>query len=181
MKIYTKTGDKGETSLFGGQRVSKNTIRVEAYGEVDELNAFVGLAKCYCKEEKISAILGAIQEDLFTVGADLATPLASKTRVERVSSEAASRLEAIIDELDSALPPLKRFILPGGGKVAAHVHAARGVCRRAERRIVALSKAEEINPDVLVYMNRLSDLLFVIARYINKTESIPEQEWKSRE
>ncbi len=180
MKIYTKTGDKGETGLLGGQRVSKSSVRVEAYGEVDELNAFLGIARCYCWDEEVQEILGEMQEDLFTVGADLATSPASKNHAVRIGPEAASRLERIIDKLDAALSPLKRFILPGGGKAAAHIHAARSVCRRAERRIVALSKTEEINPAVLVYMNRLSDGLFVVARHLNKLENIPEKEWKGR-
>ena len=180
LKIYTKTGDKGETGLFGGQRVSKSSIRVDAYGEVDELNAFLGLARCYCQDKEISEILGEIQEDLFAIGADLATPPTSKTRAIRISLEAASRLEGIIDKLDATLSPLKRFILPGGGKATAHIHAARGICRRAERRIVELSKTEEVNPAVLVYMNRLSDLLFIVARHLNKIENISEKEWKGQ-
>ena len=179
MKAYTGTGDKGQTSLYGGTRVGKENPRVEAYGAVDELNSQIGVARALIKEKKLTTTLKTIQEDLFVLGGDLANELVNP-RVPRIGKTHLDRLESVTDELNAGLPSLKRFILPGGGLPGAELHVARAVCRRAERRIVALSREESINPDALPYINRLSSFLFVLARAINKAEGIPEEEWISR-
>lgn len=179
MKIYTKTGDRGDTSLFGGQRVPKDALRIEAYGTVDELNSVLGIVRADNKEKEIDEILGHVQNDLFVLGADLATPRASNTKqITRVEPKDAARLEKVIDRLEVKLKPLKTFILPGGSPVAARLHFARTVCRRAERAVVRLSRNEDIGEDIMVYLNRLSDLLFVLARYANLCAGIPETAWK---
>lgn len=168
MKIYTRTGDNGETSLFAGGRVPKDHIRVEAYGTVDELNSILGLARTYAISEKIDAWLDAVQNDLFRVGADLATPLDAKADwIVRVEGDEVDILEAAIDEMDKTLKPLKTFILPGGSPAAATLHMARTVCRRAERMCVKLSHEADINEKLICYLNRLSDFLFTLARYTN--------------
>ena len=175
MKIYTKTGDKGETSLYGGTRVSKAAARVESYGTLDELNAFIGLAKAEISDEKVLNQLQKIQFDLFTVGSEAATPtdkliLANgKNRLDlMISEEEISELEHWMDDLDAELEPLQFFILPSGGKAAASVHVCRTVCRRAERAMVYLNETEEVRPELIKYLNRLSDYLFILARYISK-------------
>ena len=173
MKAYSGTGDKGETSLYGGTRVEKADPRVEAYGAVDELNSQVGVARAHIKAKKLNLILKSIQRDL---GGDLASELVT-ANVPRIGREQLDRLESVTDGLNSGLPRLRRFILPGGSVPGAELHVARAVCRRAERRIVALSKIESINPDVLPYINRLSSLLFVLARAVNKTQRVPEEEF----
>lgn len=179
MKIYTKTGDRGDTSLFGGQRVPKDALRIEAYGTVDELNSVLGIVRADNKEPLIDEILEAIQNELFELGADLATPRSiSNKLVKRIQSKHAQRLERVIDRLDAQLKPLKAFVLPGGSPVAARLHFARTVCRRAERAVVRLSRNEDIGEDITVYLNRLSDLLFVLARYANLRAGIPETTWK---
>jgi cob(I)alamin adenosyltransferase len=173
MKIYTKTGDEGETSLFGGVRVPKDDARVRAYGEVDELNAAIGVAMALEPRAFESALLESIQRDLFTVGAELATPDPAKMHKALSRSGAAiggsdvGALEDVIDNHEAKLKPLKNFILPGGTPKAAAFHLARTVCRRAERAVVTLSRNEKINPAIIHYLNRLSDLLFVLARAVN--------------
>jgi len=176
MKAYSGTGDKGETSLYGGTRVEKADPRVEAYGAVDELNSQVGVARAQIKAKKLNQILKSIQRDLWILGGDLASELVS-ANVPRISREHLDRLESVTDELNSELPRLRRFILPGGSIPGAELHVARAVCRRAERRIVTLSKIESINPDVLPYINRLSSFLFVLARAVNKMQRVPEEEF----
>ncbi len=176
MKAYSGTGDKGETSLYGGTRVEKADPRVEAYGAVDELNSQIGVARAHIKARKLDQILKNIQRDLWILGGDLASELVS-ANVPRISKEQLDRLESVTDELNSRLPVLRRFILPGGSIAGAELHVARTVCRRAERRIVALSKVESINPEVLPYINRLSSFLFVLARAVNKMQRVPEEEF----
>lgn len=178
MKIYTKKGDSGDTSLFGGQRVSKSTERIEAYGNVDELNSFVGLATSFEISEKGSEYLDRVQELLFILGADLATPPSSKTRIDRISENDIRFLEKAIDELEEDLETLKNFILPGGSQAGATLHVARTVCRRAERSAVACQKVDDISDNCIKFLNRLSDFLFVIARYENKKTGIREKPWK---
>ena len=184
MKIYTKTGDKGETSLYGGTRVSKAAARVESYGTLDELNAFIGLAKAEISDEKVLNQLQKIQFDLFTVGSEAATPtdkliLANgKNRLDlMISEEEISELEHWMDDLDGELEPLQFFILPSGGKAAASVHVCRTVCRRAERAMVYLNETEEVRPELIKYLNRLSDYLFILARYISKISGEKEDYW----
>ena len=179
MKIYTKTGDGGETSLFDNTRVSKADARVDAYGEVDEINACLGAARAAGVDPDISAALEAIQKDLFALGARLADPsarIAARVTKAAISESDVQRLEAIIDRLEDELPPLRRFILPGGGPAGATLHLARTVCRRAERRVIALG-ADAVEPILVVYLNRLSDLLFVMARAVNHRAGVPEVEW----
>ena len=179
MKIYTKTGDTGETGLFGGDRVPKDALRVEAYGTVDELNATLGVAIEQAVTPAIRELLRRIQNDLFTVGCDLATPLAvANAKVPRTSQAMYQALERAIDEFDVQQPPLNNFILPGGSLGSAALQVSRTVCRRAERRVVTLSHHETIGPAVIIYLNRLSDLLFVLARYENFTQKIADVIWK---
>lgn len=179
MKIYTKTGDTGETGLYGGTRVSKDARRVEACGTVDELNACIGFVKSHIQDEKIEAILHRIQNELFDIGADLATldvhPRSANLRTPRILI---TELESEIDRFDAELPALKNFILPGGSAAGAAIHVARTVARRAERRVVSLSKKERVNPEVLIYLNRLSDLLFVLARVVNQRLGESEPLWE---
>lgn len=178
MKIYTKTGDNGETSLFGGKRVRKNNVRIEAYGTVDELNCVMGIARSFNVDKEIEKIVSDIQNQLFALGGDLATPMENnKVKIERIGESDIVRLEQMIDVLSDKLPPLRRFILPGGNKVAAQIHLARTVCRRAERKVYTLSESELVGEFVLKYLNRLSDFLFVLARYVNYSTNSPEIEW----
>jgi cob(I)alamin adenosyltransferase len=179
VKIYTKGGDNGETSLFDNTRVSKADVRVDAYGEVDELNACLGAARAALDDVDLEQTLVLIQQELFAVGARLADPSARISgRVVKavVPAEAIQRLEQTIDRLEQELPPLRRFILPGGGTAGALLHLARTVCRRAERRVVALGP-DTVDTIVIVYLNRLSDLLFVMARAANRRAGILEIEW----
>lgn len=180
MKIYTKTGDKGTTSLFGGKRVEKDDLRIDTYGTVDELNALIGAAVSEIKDSELLAVLKDIQIDLFTLGSDLATPENSNITftVPRVDEKFIDKLEKYIDSYTDKLPELKNFILPGGSKGASLLHLARTVCRRGERAVVALQKSEDIGKFILVYLNRLSDLLFVLARYANLVTNTPDVEWK---
>ncbi|MDA0987324.1 MAG: cob(I)yrinic acid a,c-diamide adenosyltransferase [Bacteroidetes bacterium] len=181
MKIYTKTGDKGETSLFGGKRVSKNSLRIDCYGTVDELNSFIGIICSNKPSKKISLLLNVIQNELFIIGADLATPNDAKTKsFQKISNKNIKNLENYIDNLELKLPKLKNFILPGGSVVGSSLHYARTVCRSAERKVVALSKLELIDKLLIVYLNRLSDLLFVMARYENKENKKSEINWVSK-
>jgi cob(I)alamin adenosyltransferase len=177
VKIYTRTGDSGETSLFDGSRVSKADVRVGAYGEVDELNAWLGLARAPGRLTRtLEEMIEQIQRDLFAMGARLADPshkIAERVTKAQVRSGDVARLEGWIDELDATLPPLRRFVLPGGSQPGAILHVARTVCRRAERAVVSIGGDAEL----LVYLNRLSDLLFVMARAENQAAGIPEIEW----
>jgi cob(I)alamin adenosyltransferase len=179
VKIYTKTGDTGETSLFDKSRVSKADPRVDAYGDVDELNACLGAARAARLDADLTAVLEQIQTELFAVGARLADPSARiAARVEKVSITNAEveQLESMIDRLETQLPPLRRFILPGGSSAGAWLHLARTVCRRAERRVVGLG-ADAVDPVIVTYLNRLSDLLFVMARVANHRAGTAEVEW----
>ena len=169
-RIYTKSGDAGETGLGDGTRVPKDAARVEAYGGVDELNAALGLVAAYCPDCPEAAFLRDLQNDLFDVGADLCVPQAEGEQPGkslRVTAAQAERLEKAIDRLNEKLEPLRSFILPGGTPAAAWLHLARTVCRRAERAVVTLMRTETVNPQVLIYLNRLSDFLFVLARVAN--------------
>jgi len=178
MKIYTKTGDDGTTSLFSGGRVKKNDLRVEAYGTVDELNSHVGVVRAHNPTRASFNNLEKVQNHLFRLGADLATPLDAKPDwLVRVDEEAVLWLEESIDKATEQLEPLKNFILPGGSPAAAHLHVARTVCRRAERLVVSLAEEETINEWVLKYLNRLSDWLFTLARYENLRGGIHEDKW----
>jgi cob(I)alamin adenosyltransferase len=181
MKIYTKTGDRGDTSLFGGQRVPKDALRIEACGSVDELNSVLGIALADGPDEEIRSVLEQIQHKLFGLGADLATPRSTgrRKKIRRIDPRDSLWLEREIDRLDPVLKPLKNFILPGGSRFAARLHFARTVCRRAERAVVRLSRNEDIGEGVTMYLNRLSDLLFVLARYANRSAGISETRWKS--
>lgn len=181
MKIYTKTGDKGETGLFGGKRVQKSSMRINAYGTVDELNAALGLSLCYVQNLKVKSVLQKLQHQLFVVGADLATPLETEKKnisILRVSAEEISEAESAIDSFEKELEPLQYFILPGGSKAAAQLHVARTICRRAEREVVLLAQQEEINQNIVILLNRISDLLFVLSRIENKISGIPDQKWE---
>jgi len=181
-RIYTRTGDKGETGLVGGSRVSKDSLRVETYGNVDELNSVIGIVRASLSDRELDALLAEIQNDLFIVGSDLASVGDSQQRnIPRISKERIVVMERTIDKLESELSPLKAFILPGGGVVGSLLHNARTVARRAERRVVMLGKMETINEQLVPYMNRLSDLLFVMARVANHRENKAETEWHSKQ
>ncbi|MBA3656163.1 MAG: cob(I)yrinic acid a,c-diamide adenosyltransferase [Gemmatimonadaceae bacterium] len=181
MKIYTRTGDKGDTGLFGGGRVNKDHPRVDAYGDVDELNANIGVARAHNTDTRIDEILGGIQRDLFSIGALLATP--DREKMEQHLSKAVineariKELESYIDGCDNELETLKAFILPSGTPGAAALHLARTVCRRTERKVVGLRRDIEVPALVVVYLNRLSDLLFTLARFANKRAGSAEQAW----
>jgi len=178
VKLYTRTGDTGETSLFDGTRARKNDPRVDAYGEVDELSAWLGFVRASAADGALDEVLVAIQRDLFAVGAQLADPgekLAPRVSKAVVSDEQVARLEQQIDRADADVPPLRRFILQGGTPAGAALHVARTVCRRAERRIVALDPP--VDPVIVRYMNRLSDLLFALARLVNHRADAAETEW----
>ena len=178
MKLYTRTGDAGETSLFGGTRARKDDPRVDAYGEVDELNAWLGLARASSIDPELATALQQLQRDLFALGAQLADPadrIAARVTKAALVDDDVTRLERLIDKMEDELPPLRRFILAGGAPAGAALHVARTVCRRAERRIVALDPP--VDPVLLRYVNRLSDLLFVLARVANHRAGVPEIEW----
>lgn len=204
VKVYTRTGDRGTTPLFGGKRVDKNSTRIKAYGEVDELNSLIGIVLTNLNysssplgrevsskikiENKVSSRdartikikLLRIQTELFVLGADLATPKEVKVKIPRITKSFVTRLEKEIDKWSTSLPQLRNFILPGGSTVGAKLHLARTVARRAERSVVELSGQEKINKNAQVYINRLSDWLFTLARYVNKLEGIVEVAWKGR-
>lgn len=180
MKIYTKTGDGGETSLLGGKRVPKDTLRVEAYGTIDELNSILGVSRSFNLNGEIDTLLSQIQSELFTMGAELAASGEDKAPGGgRISDETISRLERQIDDFESRLPGLKNFILPGGNRPASSLHHARTVCRRSERLLVSLMRREQVRGILLVYLNRLSDLLFVMARLSNHLSNDPETIWRA--
>jgi len=179
VKIYTKTGDSGETSLFDKTRVSKADARVEAYGEVDELNACLGAARAARLDADLTGVLEQIQAELFAIGARLADPssrIAPRVEKVKVTDAEVTQLELLIDRLEDSLPPLRKFILPGGSTAGALLHLARTVCRRAERRVVSLGPGA-VDPVLIVYLNRLSDLLFVMARVANHRAGTVEVEW----
>lgn len=191
VKIYTKTGDRGTTSLFGGKKVKKDDLRIEAYGNVDELNSLIGLilAEFADHPEGVRPLTGVeplkrklirIQNELFVLGSDLATPLDVRIKTLRITKPFITRLEKEIDQLQKNLPQLKKFILPGGGTVGSKLHLARAVVRRCERSIANLSGQQKINSNALMYINRLSDWFFVAARYVNKWEKVKEISWLGR-
>lgn len=178
MKIYTRTGDAGETSLFGGRRVPKDTLRIESYGTVDELNSLIGVCRSFNTVREVDGILEEVQNDLFALGADLATPAGtSPGSVRRIGNDDVVRIERHIDGIEKTLEPLQNFILPGGSRSAAILHVARAVCRRAERLVVHLTREEHLDGTPLVYLNRLSDLLFTLARRVNALSNTPETAW----
>ncbi len=181
MKIYTKTGDSGETGLFGGGRVQKDDIRVDAYGDVDELNAVLGMARCIEVMPRIDEVLVPVQRDLFAIGALLATPdrekMALHLQKARIDEARIAELEHAIDDAEQELEPLKAFIIPGGTPKAAALHVARTVCRRAERHVVRLQHEVDLPPLAVMYLNRLSDLLFTLARLANRRAGAGEVTW----
>ena len=177
MKIYTRKGDDGTTGLFGGPRVRKDALRVEAYGDVDELNSALGVAREELPPGDLRSLVDALQSELFTIGAELATPDKSKN-VPRVAPAQVDRMEREIDRLETELPEMRNFILPGGSRAGAALHLCRTICRRAERKVVQLSAHEEVSAEALAYLNRLSDLLFVMARAANLRAGGQEIPWK---
>jgi cob(I)alamin adenosyltransferase len=178
-RIYTKTGDAGQTSLFGGGRVAKDHPRVQAYGELDELNATLGMARAAGLAQELDALIEKLQVELFTVGSVLATPTDTKAAnvIPLIESEWVSDMEAAIDRLETELPPMTHFILPGGSPASATLHLARTVCRRVERHTSRLHLDGEIGPEPGVYLNRLSDLLFVLARVANHRAGVEDVKW----
>jgi cob(I)alamin adenosyltransferase len=182
VKIYTKTGDDGTTGLFGGARVAKDDPRVEAYGSVDEVNAVVGLARAAGLPEPVDQLASRLQEDRFVIGAELATVTGrhDRLKIPLIDPTDVARLEAAIDRFEAQLGPLTSFILPGGTAGAAALHQARTVCRRAERYVVAASRSSEVRDTITVYLNRLSDLLFVLARFANHEAGIADVPWSPR-
>ncbi len=180
MKIYTKTGDAGETGLYRGGRVRKDHWRIEAYGTVDELNAVLGMVRAESLPAEVDALLARVQNELFDVGAELATSQSRPEDVPSIDARAVADLEAAIDRHELTLTPLKQFILPGGASAAAGLHLARTVCRRAERRVISLAAAESVRGDLIVYLNRLSDLLFVLARVVNAAADQADVPWEKR-
>ena len=179
MKIYTKTGDRGDTGLFGGARVSKASLRVETYGEVDELNSVLGLVLTEPFDAEVTTLLARVQSRLFDIGAELATAPDSKVElgIALLGEDEVRELEQAIDRCEAQLPPLKSFVMPGGSRAAAYLHLARTVCRRAERRLVALGEHERVRPEALRFLNRLSDALFVFARFANHRAGISDVPW----
>ena len=180
MKIYTKTGDHGDTALFGGARVSKSSARVATYGTVDELNATLGVARAHALPGLIDPVIAGVQVELFTLGAELATVPGKEPGIRLLDDADVARLEQAIDASEDTLPPLKNFILPGGTPGAAALHLARTVCRRAERELVALAAQDPVRPVLVVYLNRLSDLLFSLARRANHLEGVADVPWTPR-
>ncbi len=177
MKIYTKKGDSGSTSLYGGQTVSKSSKRIAAYGTVDELNSVLGMILSENHSNKADDLLKKVQEQLFVLGADLATPFSKETRINRISNHEIEFLEQSIDTMEEELPPLKNFILPGGTKAGSIIHFSRTVCRRAERLAVECADEEYLSPESITYLNRLSDFLFVLGRYENHISGTEETPW----
>ncbi|MCS6856497.1 MAG: cob(I)yrinic acid a,c-diamide adenosyltransferase [Deltaproteobacteria bacterium] len=184
MKIYTRTGDRGETGLYGGGRVSKADPRVEAYGELDELNSVIGMVRTNLQNQAalapIDMWLERIQSRLFDFGAELANPTGKELGIPLIDDDDVAELEKAIDEVQAEVPPQRFFILPGGSRLAAELHFARCVCRRAERRLVALANVAEVRPVLIRYLNRLSDFLFVLARLANHRLGIEDVPWKGR-
>ena len=189
VKIYTRTGDEGDTGLIGGQRVSKNSLRIESYGTVDELNSCLGVVLALSRQfvtqlgvrTKIDAFITRTQDELFNIGSILASPrISEQETASRISQENIDELEKLMDLLESDLPPLKNFILPGGHMASAQFHTARSICRRAERHVVALADKEPLPKIIVIYLNRLSDTLFVLARWVNAKSGIQEPTWRAR-
>lgn len=181
-KVYTRTGDDGTTGLGSGRRVPKDSLRIEAYGTVDELNSHIGVALAAGVDETLRGELAKIQNDLFHLGSDLCIPEEDKEsfKVPQIEQRHVDSLEQLMDRLSAELTPLENFILPGGSLTASHLHTARTVCRRAERLVIALSRKEAVGPFTVKYLNRLSDALFVMARYENKRQGVPDVYWDSR-
>ena len=180
MKIYTKTGDKGETGLFGGERVSKNNLRLNAYGSIDELNSFLGLAVIEVTNNEVTDVLKDLQNKLFVLGSDLATPETEKNaklKITRLPDSYITDTEKTIDKFEAQLDELKNFILPGGSKGSAILHVCRTISRHAEREVVALKNTENIGENIVIFLNRLSDLFFVLSRFENKYSNIPDTKW----
>lgn len=183
MKIYTRRGDTGETGIWGGRRVGKDEARIEAIGTVDECNAAIGVVTAHTGlPDVVAEVLLTVQNSLFVVGSELMAPerTGPGASVPRLADDDVRHLEDVIDDLDAQLPELKNFILPGGTPAAADLHVARAVCRRAERRVAALRRTEEASPAVGAYLNRLADLLFVLARYVNHTAGVADVAWHAR-
>ena len=182
MRIYTKTGDDGTTGLFGGERVSKDAESVEAFGTVDELNSLLGVARAVGLVPEIDALLARVQDDLFCLGAELASSAGHESRLvsRRIGEADIQALEAAMDRTEPELPELRNFVLPGGTLAAATLHQARTVCRRAERRTLTASRSRPLAPSILIYLNRLSDLLFVLARRVNQLAGRPDVVWNPR-
>jgi len=176
--LYTRRGDKGETSLYGPQRVSKDSPRVEAYGTIDELNSYLGVILADCRDSMTTKSLKVIQKMLFVASADLASESGS-SKVPRISSAETRKIESMTDELLARLPTLRNFVLPGGTRLAAELHFARAICRRAERRVVGASKGQKLNPELIPFMNRLSSYLFNLARAANAAKGKKEEIWKA--
>lgn len=181
MRHYTRTGDAGATSLASGERVPKHCVRLEACGSVDELNSCMGWARAAVKDRRALAILLRIQLELFELGADLATPLGAKARARRAKPALVSSLERDVDSFGKELKDLRHFVVPGGCEAAARLHLCRAVARRAERRVSALADSEGANPEALRYLNRLSSLLFVLARWLNARAKVKEEPWRPRD
>ena|SRR5437867_3515997 len=180
-KLYTRTGDAGETALFGGRRVPKDHPRVEAYGAVDELNSTLGVAVAFLARGALASALQGIQNELFNIGSELASETGKRAEAGRLFLNAESKIagiEEMIDMYDAKVEPLRTFILPSGSRAGALLHLCRTVCRRAERAVITVARAEPVNPELLRYLNRLSDLMFVLARYVNKTARKPETQWR---
>lgn len=183
MRIYTKTGDAGETGLFGGPRVPKDHVRIEAYGTIDELNAFLGAARAQGLPAGMDALLAKIQHELFAVGAELASPDPIRSQTRWINRGHAAYLEGAIDEFEGQLPPLRDFILPFGSVSSTFIHLARAVCRRAERHLVTLLRtpSEKVSEDLVIYLNRLGDLLFVLSRSANQSAGFSDEPWRKPE
>ncbi len=180
MKIYTKTGDKGTTSLFGGKRIAKDDLRIEAYGTVDELNSFIGLLVASFQEESQLAILTEVQNRLFTIGAALATDPDKPNSSSDIHESDIEILENAMDNMDQLLPPLRNFILPGGDQAIANAHVCRTICRRAERRVVSLASESTVDQQIIIYLNRLSDYFFILSRYLSHINQVAEIPWIAR-
>jgi cob(I)alamin adenosyltransferase len=178
MKIYTGVGDEGQTALLGGAKVAKDDPRIAAYGTVDELNATLGVCRASGLTADVDGVVAQLQQEMFVLGAELASPEAAPRGIELLGPAAIERLERTIDRFDAALPPLRQFILPGGTVAAAALHQARCVCRRAERELVALSHVSAVRPPALVYINRVGDLLFVLARSANAAAGVADVPWE---
>lgn len=181
MRIYTKTGDTGDTGLVGGTRIAKDSLRIQAIGDVDELNSAVGLARCHAKDDDLGKLLAQIQNWLFDLGAELATPVDSKFENKAINEGHSQRLEESMDGQTHVLPPLRNFILPGGCELAARLHNARSVCRRAERSVIELYREEHIRSEIKVFLNRLSDWMFVSARTANVRAGVHDIAWSKPE
>lgn len=180
MKIYTKTGDNGTTGLFGGKRIPKDDLRIEAYGTVDELNSFIGLLNSNFNEATQNYFLSEVQKRLFTIGSNLASDPEKRMITPDITDEDIQLLENAMDTMDQLLEPLKNFILPGGDTAISYAHVCRTICRRAERRVITLDRASIVDPKIIIYLNRLSDYFFVLSRYIGHSKDIPEIPWIAR-